>query len=82
MFANILEIESAVVKDISSKFLEIGLDKGWCSLHNIYIDLIDTEIEISGFNKKKGEEFTIFYNFQSKQGKIHYLNGEINWFKC
>lgn len=83
MFANIyLEIESMIMKEINSKLVETGLEKGFYSLHSIDINLISSEVEISGFDKFKGEEFTIFYNYQNKKGNIHYLNGHIKCFKC
>ncbi|WP_080845699.1 hypothetical protein [Cytobacillus gottheilii] len=78
MFANIyLEIEAKVIEEINSKFLQYGLEKGYFSLHDIGIDLIESEVEIYGFDKMKGEYFIINYNYQSNSGKLHYLNGEI-----
>lgn len=80
LFANIyLEIESIITKEINS--MNTRLEKDYYSLHSIDISLIDGEVEISGFDKLKGEEFTIFYDYHLKTGRVHYLDGIIERFK-
>lgn len=78
MFANIyIEIEQMLMKEMS----EIStLEEGWFSLHSMDIDLISKEVELSGYDKLKGEEFTLFYNYSFKSGKIQYNNGLIERF--
>jgi hypothetical protein len=80
-FANVfLDIEYIIIQEINKHFVEIGLEKDWFSLHSFYIDWIDGEVEIDGFDKMKGEEFSIFYDYATKSGKIHYDNGLIESF--
>lgn len=79
MFANIyLEIEKMVRNEIDS--LKTRLQEEQYSLHSIDIGLIDGEVEISGYDKLRGEEFTVFYDYHFKKGRIHYLDGVIEPF--
>lgn len=78
MFANIyIEFEAKLVDEINSKFTEIGLEKNCYSLQGIDIDLIDSEIEVHGYDRLKGEEFVLFYDYQCKKGRLQYYNGDI-----
>lgn len=59
MFANIfLEIESMIINEISSN-PSIGLEKENFSIHYVNIGYINGETEIRGYDKLKGEEFTL-----------------------
>lgn len=78
MFANIfLEFEATVMKEIHTKFAEIGLEEGYFSLHEIKLDLLNADVEVEGFDKLKGREFILDYNYQSKEGRLQYFDGKI-----
>lgn len=81
-FANIyLKVEHLVFQDINTNFLETGLKDGCYSLYSIDLDLITNDVEICGYDRIKGEDFVIFYDYHKEQGLVKYLNGVNEHFK-
>lgn len=73
-FANVfLEIEAKVYKEIVYKLSNIGvLLEGHFSIHELFIDFIDKEACVTGFDKVKGKRFTLVYGYDDNEGYIHY----------
>lgn len=76
-FENVfLDIEYMLMRELNEK-LNTNLQDGSYSLHEADINWIDKDVHINGFDRTKGVDFMLYYNFELKAGNIFYFNGDI-----
>lgn len=76
----ILPIENVVRTEVERCLGHIFYEGNY-KLSGIAVDWVDGEIEISGYDGFKEEEFTVFYNQFTMRGRVHYYDGDIKPFE-